>query len=95
MKVYLQRPNPITGVVLFYSLQIQRDLLGRWHVMREWGRSGASGTLRQTPYNAYELAMEAMLALESELLDKGYRVMMREGMSLAMAGLLSNRESDR
>jgi predicted DNA-binding WGR domain protein len=89
MKVYLQRPNPITGVVLFYSLQIQRDLLGRWHVIREWGRSGSPGTLRHTPYDAFELAMEAMLALESELIDKGYQAMMREGMSPAMAGLMT------
>ncbi|MBF0428850.1 MAG: WGR domain-containing protein [Magnetococcales bacterium] len=89
MKVYLQRPSSTNGAVLFYSLQIQRDLLGRWHVIREWGRSGSPGTLRQTPYDAYEVAMEAMLNVESQLLDKGYQAMMREGMNSTLAGLLS------
>lgn len=88
MKVYLQRPSPVTGVVLFYSLQIQRDLLGRWHVIREWGRSGSPGTVRQNPYDAYEVALEAMLALEAQLLDKGYQAMMRQGMSSAMGAYL-------
>ncbi|MEO5334703.1 MAG: WGR domain-containing protein [Magnetococcus sp. YQC-5] len=93
MKVYLQRPNPISGVVLFYSLQIQRDLLGRWHVIKEWGRAGSPGTLRQTPYGAYEVAMEAMLTLESQLLDKGYQAMMREGMSSTLAAYLNEEKT--
>lgn len=94
MKVYLQRPNPLTGVVLFYSLQMQLDLLGRWHVIREWGRSGSPGTMRQTPYGAYEVALESMLALETELLNKGYQAMMREGMSSAMAAYLNEEETN-
>ncbi|MBF0180449.1 MAG: WGR domain-containing protein [Magnetococcales bacterium] len=85
MKVYLQRPNPLTGAVLYYSLQIQRDLLGRWQVIREWGRFGSAGTMRHTPYDDYAVALEAMLALEAELLDRGYRAMMREGMRGALA----------
>ena len=79
MKAYLQRLSPATGMVWYYSLQIQRDLLGRWQVIREWGRSGSPGTLRQNPFDDYGAAVVSMTSLMDQLTDKGYQVVMREG----------------
>ncbi|MBF0589732.1 MAG: WGR domain-containing protein, partial [Magnetococcales bacterium] len=71
MKAYLQRINPDNDAIWYYSIQIQRDLLGRWHVIREWGRSGSPGTLRQTPYQDLNEAQEAFQSLRNKKKKKG------------------------
>ncbi len=83
MKAYLQRINPDNEAIWYYSIQIQRDLLGRWHVIREWGRSGSPGTLRQAPYQNMDEAVEAFQNLRNQLTEKGYRVVMQEGLKQA------------
>ncbi|MBF0425078.1 MAG: WGR domain-containing protein [Magnetococcales bacterium] len=85
MKVYLQRLNSETDRLWFYSIQIQPDLLGRWHVVREWGRAGSPGTLRQTPHDALQDALDAMQALRDRLLHEGYSVVMQEGVKASLA----------
>lgn len=85
MKAYLQRLNPETEMIWYYSLQIQRDLLGRWQVIREWGRSGSPGTLRQVPFDTHGEAVSSMTDLMDQLVEKGYQVVMREGFSPSMA----------
>ena len=78
MKAYLQRLNP-SGAIWYYSIQIQRDLMGRWQVIREWGRSGSPGTLRSMPYDAFFDAQESMETLVEELSQRGYQVVHSEG----------------
>ncbi|MBF0461825.1 MAG: WGR domain-containing protein [Magnetococcales bacterium] len=95
MKAYLQRFNPANGLIWYYAVQVQRDLLGRWQVVREWGRSGSPGTLRQTPFDSHALAAENMAELLEQLIDRGYQVVMREGSSPALAAYLEGEaESD-
>ncbi|MBF0623794.1 MAG: WGR domain-containing protein [Magnetococcales bacterium] len=89
MKVYLQRLNPGNGLIWFYSIQIQRDLLGRWQVIREWGRAGSPGTLRQVPYDQLGDAVSALGNLRDQLTGKGYRVVMQEGLKAKMAAMLN------
>lgn len=88
MKAYLQRLNPSTGMVLYYHLQIQRDLLGRWQVIRNWGKGGSPGTMRRFPFNSYDEATQSMSSLLHQLTNKGYHVVMREGLQAAMAAYL-------
>ena len=95
MKAYLQRINPDTGDIWYYDIQIQPDLLGRWHVVRNWGRDGASGTMRQTPYDTIQDAMNGFQEVKEQLVKRGYRVVMQEGMKPSQAALLrSGEESD-
>ncbi|MBF0282874.1 MAG: WGR domain-containing protein [Magnetococcales bacterium] len=89
MKAYLQRLNPETAAVWYYSMQLQRDLLGRWHLIKEWGRSGSPGTLRRTPYDTLDEATAAFSNLRQELTDRGYRVVMQEGLKPALTACLS------
>ncbi|MBF0193108.1 MAG: WGR domain-containing protein [Magnetococcales bacterium] len=79
MKAYLQRLNPVSGDVWYYSIQIQRDLMGRWQVIREWGRSGSPGTVRYMPYDSFFDAQDSMQTLVEQLSDKGYQVVHSEG----------------
>ncbi|MBF0144061.1 MAG: WGR domain-containing protein [Magnetococcales bacterium] len=85
MKAYLQRLKPGSDGVWYYSIQIQRDLLGDWQVLREWGRSGSPGTLRQVSYETHAEAVEALLSLRRELQRKGYQLVIQEGLNPAMA----------
>ncbi|MBF0137063.1 MAG: WGR domain-containing protein [Magnetococcus sp. DMHC-1] len=85
MKVYLQRLNPATSLITFYSIQIQPDLLGRWHVIREWGRAGSPGTLRKKPFDEMQEALASMQELRDRLINEGYRVVMQEGVKASLA----------
>lgn len=85
MKAYLQRVNPQSGEVWFYSIQIQLDLLGEWQIIREWGRSGSSGTVRRQVFDDLDPAIKNMDLLVEQLRDKGYKVVMREGLTVDMA----------
>lgn len=88
MKAYLQRINPDNYGIWYYSIQIQRDLLGYWQVIREWGRSGSPGTLRQTPYPSLHEAIQGLTSLKEQLMAKGYRVVMMEGLKPGMAAYI-------
>ncbi|HIJ85223.1 MAG: WGR domain protein [Magnetococcales bacterium] len=85
MKAYLQKVNSQSGEVWFYSIQIQRDLLGEWQIIREWGRSGSSGTVRRQAFDDLDPAMENMDLLVEQLREKGYTVVMREGLTADLA----------
>lgn len=89
MKAYLQRVNPDSREIWYYSLQVQRDLLGRWQVIREWGRAGSPGTMRRTPYPTLGEALEALEEHKQELVRKSYRVVMQEGLKPNMVNVLA------
>ncbi|MBF0124875.1 MAG: WGR domain-containing protein [Magnetococcales bacterium] len=90
MKAYLQRVNPDNQSVWFYFIQIQPDLLGQWQVIREWGRVGSAGTVRRTPYPDHIDALAALQLLRDQLMQKGYRVVMQEGLKSSMANSMAN-----
>ncbi|MBF0609831.1 MAG: WGR domain-containing protein [Magnetococcales bacterium] len=85
MKAYLQRLSPESNQLWYFSIQIQMDLLGRWQVMREWGKYGSPGTLRKQPFESLQEAMAAFSDLKEQLMSKGYQVVMQEGLKPAMA----------
>jgi predicted DNA-binding WGR domain protein len=85
MKAYLQRVHPESQRIWFYSIQIQPDLLGRWQVLREWGRFGSPGTVRGTPYPSHGDAVVALESLRDQLTQKGYQVVMQEGLKPALS----------
>lgn len=85
MKAYMQRLNPQTELLWYFSIQIQMDLLGRWQVIREWGRSGSPGTLRHMPYDSLQSAVNAFISTKNQLVEKGYQVVMQEGLKPSMA----------
>lgn len=88
MKAYLQRFNPANGLIWYYAIQIQRDLLGNWQVIREWGRSGSPGTVRNAPFDSHASAATNMITLLEQLTARGYQVVMREGTNPALAAYL-------
>jgi len=59
-------PRPLTRtdharrMARFYVLDVQPDLFGAWCFIREWGRIGRPGQLRQVPYPTEDKAKEAL-----------------------------------
>lgn len=47
MKMYLERIRPDQGMARFYSVAVTPTLFGQWAVIREWGRIGQGGTVRE------------------------------------------------
>ena len=48
--VTLHRIDAARRMSRFYRLDVQPDLFGQWCFMREWGRIGRGGQMRETPY---------------------------------------------
>jgi predicted DNA-binding WGR domain protein len=61
--VILRRVDPGRNMARFYRMDIQADLFGEWCFVREWGRIGQAGQLRQAVYSSQA---EARAALERQ-----------------------------
>jgi len=48
--ITLYRIDAARNMSRFYRLDLQPDLFGAWCLMREWGRIGQPGQVRQVPY---------------------------------------------
>lgn len=57
----------------FYALSIQPTLFGEWVLVREWGRIGRGGRLRQDLYPSAGNALDALRELAHGKLRRGYR----------------------
>jgi predicted DNA-binding WGR domain protein len=58
-----RRIEPEKNMARFYRMDIQPELFGGWCFIREWGRIGWPGQVRQTPYPS---PTEAIAALERQ-----------------------------
>lgn len=79
MRIYLQTTPAIDGAPRFYHLFLQRDLLGGWSLVREWGFQGSPGRVQREHYPSQEAAAEAMLKARDQQVRRGYIVMFMQG----------------
>lgn len=75
MRLYLQLKADPNEPPRFCQLVLQQDLLGGWTLVRESGRQGSRGTVKQTQHADRDSAQAALIAERDRLLAKGYRVM--------------------
>lgn len=61
MKSYLTRVDPARGMARFYVVAVVPSLFGEWSVIKEWGRIGQGGTVRDS---AFPSSAEAKCAAE-------------------------------
>ena len=71
--VYLTRIDANQNMARYYRMTLQPTLFGEWSLIREWGRIGRGGQVKTNPYLNAGDAMNAMMALESIKVRKGYR----------------------
>jgi predicted DNA-binding WGR domain protein len=71
--VVLRRIDPAKNMARFYSLEVERDLLGRVVLVRRWGRIGTAGKVRLDEHNGEGEALAALQALQAAKRRKGYQ----------------------
>jgi len=71
--IYLEKRDPARNQNRYYSILVSRTLFGQWTMIREWGRIGQSGTVRETWYDTENEAMEAGEKLAKQKQQRGYK----------------------
>jgi predicted DNA-binding WGR domain protein len=56
----LERPEPARNRQRFYTITVTRTRFGSWALVREWGRIGQRGTVRETWFETEGAAIEAI-----------------------------------
>jgi predicted DNA-binding WGR domain protein len=71
--LYLERREPLYNRRRFYIITVTRTLFDQWAVVREWGRIGQPGTVRETWFETESAALEAGIQLRQRKEKRGYR----------------------
>jgi predicted DNA-binding WGR domain protein len=71
----MRRIDPGKNMARFYSLEVERDLLGRVVLVRRWGRIGKAGKTRLDEHRGEGEALMALQALQTAKRRKGYQPM--------------------
>jgi predicted DNA-binding WGR domain protein len=71
--IRLIRKEAPENMARFYLIQIVPGLFGEWGVLREWGRIGRPGCVRNDWYPDQEAARQASDTILEKKLLRGYR----------------------
>jgi predicted DNA-binding WGR domain protein len=71
--VTLRRINPGLNMRRFYSLSVERDLLGQTVLVKAWGRIGAAGRVALEPYPDEATATHELRRVATIKAKRGYR----------------------
>ena len=75
--IHLERREPTHDRQRFYSITVSRTLFGSWTLIREWGRIGHPGTVRETWFETEADAIEAGAKIRRQKERRGYRAIDR------------------
>ena len=75
--IYLERREPVHNRQRFYSITVAQTLFGSWTLIREWGRIGHPGTVRETWFEAETAVIEAGTKIRRQKERRGYRAVNR------------------
>jgi predicted DNA-binding WGR domain protein len=71
--IYLERREPARNRQRFYNIAVTQTLFGSWTLIREWGRIGQPGTVRETWFDTESAAIEAGAQVRQRKEKRGYR----------------------
>lgn len=71
--IYLERREPARNRQRFYAILVIPTLFGAWAMVREWGRIGHPGTVRETGFATETAAIQAGAAMRRRKERRGYR----------------------
>lgn len=71
-RIYLEKRDPAKNMQRFYALHVTRTIFGDWALIREWGRIGSPGTVREEWYDTEEEALLAKSTLFKAKQKRGY-----------------------
>ncbi len=79
MRLLLQQRPDGREAPRFVQLQLQRDLLGGWELLRESGQIGGRSTLRRELYADQTSAQHALEAARDAQIKRGFQLMFAQG----------------
>jgi len=79
MRIYLQTGFTDNKPIRYYQLILEKDLLGGWAVVREWGQQGAGGRVKREHFAEQETAQATLMQLRDKQLARGYKVVFIQG----------------
>ena len=77
--IHLERRESTRNRQRFYAILVTRTLFGAWAMVREWGRIGQPGTVRETWFETESAAVEAGAKVRQRKEKRGYRAVGEEG----------------
>lgn len=72
MKTYLDRIDHDAGMARFYAVMVVPTLFGTFAVVREWGRIGQGGTVRDAVFGSEAQAHEVAAGIVQTKVRRGY-----------------------
>lgn len=76
---YFKKVKPTENMKRFYRINMMPTLFGEWAVVREWGRIGSAGRVKEEWFVDREVASNAILALSAKRQKRGYRQVQSTG----------------
>ena len=73
--IHLERREPARNIQRFYAITVTRTLFGSWALVREWGRIGQPGTVRETWFETETAALDAGERWRERKERRGYRAL--------------------
>ncbi len=73
--IHLERREPARNIQRFYAITVTRTLFDDWALVREWGRIGQPGTVRETWFETETAAIEAGEKVRQRKEKRGYRAL--------------------
>ena len=70
--IYLERREPARNRQRFYAILVTPTLFGAWAMVREWGRIGHPGTVRETWFATGGEAIKAGAKIRQRKEKRGY-----------------------
>ena len=73
LSIHLEQREPTRNRQRFYAILVTPTLFGAWAMVREWGRIGQPGTVRETWFATETAAIQAGAAMRQRKERRGYR----------------------
>lgn len=77
---HIERREPAHNRQRFYNITVTRTLFDQWAVIREWGRIGQLGTVRETEFETEGAAWAAGAVVLQRKEKHGYRTLTGKGL---------------
>ncbi len=71
-RIYLEKRVPEKNMQRFYAMYVSQTLFGDWALVREWGRIGSPGTVRENWFDTEKEALDAECKLLNQKTKNGY-----------------------
>jgi predicted DNA-binding WGR domain protein len=71
--IYLEKRIPARNQKRFYTIMVTRTRFDGWTLVREWGRIGQGGTVREMEFETEGEAIEAGMKVRQRKVKRGYR----------------------